>query len=62
MTTGTTVTGSKLRLNAYLMNNNIEGFAIKNFRERFLIPSNHNIFGGVQIEYVFPGRSKRSRL
>ncbi|CAF1204764.1 unnamed protein product [Rotaria sordida] len=40
----TTVTGSLLNLNQYLTNNNILGFAVKNHRDRFLIPSNQNSY------------------
>jgi len=46
MTTATIVSGSKLRLNSYLINKNIEDFTIKNFRERFLIPTKSTITGG----------------
>lgn len=38
MTTGTYRTDAKVRLKSYLISNNIEGLAIKNFRERYLIP------------------------
>ena len=62
MTSGTTITGSKLKLNTYLTNQNIEGFAIKNSRERYLIPSSDNIFGGVKIEYVFIDSGLNSSL
>jgi hypothetical protein len=62
MINGTATTGSKLRLNSYLTNNNIEGFAIKNCRERYLIPSSDNSFGGVKIEYVFIDSGSNSSL
>ncbi|CAF3811359.1 unnamed protein product [Rotaria sordida] len=58
----TSISGAKLRLKTYLINNNIEGFAIKNFRERFLIPSNNNIFGGIQMEYVMIDSGSNSSL
>ncbi|CAF1263916.1 unnamed protein product [Didymodactylos carnosus] len=62
MISGIATTGSKLRLNSYLTNHNIEGFAIKNSRERYLIPSSDNIFGGVKIEYVFIDSGSNSSL
>ncbi|CAF4737167.1 unnamed protein product [Rotaria socialis] len=58
----TAVTGSKLQLHSYLSNNNIEGFAIKNFRERYLIPSSNNYFGGIQIEYILIDSGSSSSL
>ncbi|CAF4287498.1 unnamed protein product, partial [Rotaria sordida] len=58
----TSISGAKLRLKTYLINNNIEGFTIKNFRERFLIPSNNNIFGGIQMEYVMIDSGSNSSL
>ncbi|CAF1456107.1 unnamed protein product [Didymodactylos carnosus] len=52
MTSSTTVTDSKLRLNICLINKNVEGFEVRNYHGRFLIPSCDNVFGGVQIECV----------
>jgi hypothetical protein len=62
MINGTATTDSKHRLNSYLTNNNIEGFGIKNCRERYLIPSSDNIYGGVKIEYVLIDSSSNSSL
>ncbi|CAF3224449.1 unnamed protein product [Rotaria socialis] len=62
MTTDTIDIDAQLQLNSYLKNNFIEGFAIKNFRERYLIPSSNNIFGGVQIEYILIDSSSNSSL
>jgi len=62
MTATTIVTGSKLRLNSYLNDNNILGFAVKNYRDRFLIPSNQNLFGGIIIEYVLIDSGSNSSL
>ena len=58
----TTATGYKLRLNQYLTNNNIDGFAVINNRERFLIPSSDNTFGGIKIEYVLIDSGSNSSL
>ncbi|CAF2938197.1 unnamed protein product [Rotaria sp. Silwood2] len=62
MTTDTIDIDAQLQLNSYLKNNFIEGFAIKNFRERYLIPSSNNIFGGVQIEYILIDSGSNSSL
>ncbi|CAF1348954.1 unnamed protein product [Rotaria sordida] len=62
MTTDTIDIDAQLQLNSYLINNFIEGFAIKNFRERYLIPSSNNIFGGVQIEYILIDSGSNSSL
>lgn len=62
MNNPTTVTGAKLRLNSYLNNNHILGFAIKNYRERFLIPSDQNIFGGIVIPFVLIDSGSNSSL
>ncbi|CAF5117180.1 unnamed protein product [Rotaria sp. Silwood1] len=58
----TTVTGSILRLNQYLTNNNILGFAVKNNRDRFLIPSNQNSYNDIQIEYILIDSGSNSSL
>ncbi|CAF1269466.1 unnamed protein product [Adineta ricciae] len=52
MNSGTSTSGYKLRLNRYLTENNIDGFAVVNNRERFLIPSDENTFGGIKVPYV----------
>lgn len=62
MSSVTTTSGAKLRLNQYLNNNNIAGFAIKNYRHRFLIPSCTNSFGGIIIEYVLIDSGSNSSL
>jgi hypothetical protein len=49
MSIATLVTGSKLRSNLYLNKNNILGFTVKNRRNRFLIPSNQNLFGTIKV-------------
>ncbi|CAF3278337.1 unnamed protein product [Rotaria sp. Silwood2] len=58
----TPVTGSMLRLNHYLTNNNILGFAVKNSRDRFLIPSNQNSYNDIQIEYILIDSGSNSSL
>jgi hypothetical protein len=62
MASGTTVTGSKLRLGQYLNNNNILGFAVRNHRDRFLVPSSQNLFGGILTEYVLIDSGSNSSL
>ena len=49
-------------LNRYLNSNKISGFAVKNSRYRFLIPSNCNSFGGINIEYVLIDSGSNSSL
>ena len=56
------VTGYKLRLNAYLTKYNIEGFAVRNSRDRFLIPSSPNTFGSMQVDYVLIDSGSNSAL
>ena len=45
-------TGSKRRLSLYLTKHKIEGFALRNSRDRLLIPSAENMFGRVRVDYV----------
>ncbi len=49
MSIATLVTGSKLRSNLYLNKNNILGLTMKNHRNRFLIPSNQNLFSAIKV-------------
>lgn len=44
------------------MKSNILGFAVKNFRDRFLIPSSDNYFNGIQIDYVLIDSGSNSSL